>query len=158
MSPTAVLLLAFAIGVVAGLRPLTAPTLVAWAAHLGWLQLHGTRLSFMSSIVTACIFTVLALGEFVADQRPSTPARTAPVGLTARILLGGLSGACLAVAAGQSLVVGSALGAAGGVVGAFAGYHVRTGLVRVLEVRDLVIALAEDAFAIAAALLIVTRL
>jgi uncharacterized membrane protein len=157
MTPTIVLLLAFAIGVVTGLRSLTAPALVAWGAHLGWLPLHGTRLSFMSSIITAGIFTALALGEFVADQRPSTPARTAPVGLIARILLGGLSGACLAVAAGQTPLVGSALGAAGGVVGAFAGYQVRTGLVRALGVRDLVIALAEDVFAIAAALFIVTR-
>jgi uncharacterized membrane protein len=157
MTPTVILLLAFAIGVVAGLRSLTAPAVVAWAAHLGWLQLHGTRLSFMASAITVGIFTVLALGEFYADQLPSTPARTAPVGLIARILTGGLSGAAIAVAGGQTLKVGAVLGALGGVAGAFAGFQARTGLVRALKVRDLVIALAEDVFAIAAGLFIVTR-
>jgi uncharacterized membrane protein len=157
MTPMIVLLLAFAIGVVAGLRSLTAPAVVAWAAHLGCLQLHGTQLSFMASAITVGIFTVLALGEFYADQLPSTPARTAPVGLIARILTGALSGASLALAGGQTLAIGAALGAVGGIVGAFAGYQVRTGLVKALKVRDLVIALAEDAFASAAGLFLVTR-
>ena len=35
-------LLVFSIGVVAGLRSLTAPAVVAWAAYLGWLNLHGS--------------------------------------------------------------------------------------------------------------------
>ena len=32
----------FSIGVIAGLRSLTAPALVSWAAHLGWLDLRGS--------------------------------------------------------------------------------------------------------------------
>jgi len=40
MTPSQVLLLAFLIGVVAGLRSLTAPAVVAWAAHRNWLNLH----------------------------------------------------------------------------------------------------------------------
>jgi len=43
------------------------------------------------------------------------------------------------------------------VVGAFAGYHARTGLVRALKVRDLPIALLEDAIAIGGAIFIVSR-
>ena len=35
--------LAVGIGIVAGLRSLTAPALVSWAAHLGWLDLHGSK-------------------------------------------------------------------------------------------------------------------
>jgi uncharacterized membrane protein len=31
----------FSIGIIAGLRSLTAPTVVSWAAHLGWLNLSG---------------------------------------------------------------------------------------------------------------------
>ena len=38
---------AFLIGVVAGLRALTAPAAVSWAAHLGWLKLEGTWLAFL---------------------------------------------------------------------------------------------------------------
>jgi uncharacterized membrane protein len=158
MSPSYVLLLAFAIGVVAGLRSLTAPAVVAWAAHRGWLNLHNTSLSFMGSTAAVAIFTILALVELVADQLPSTPARTKPPGLIARIVLGGLSGAAVALAGGQSAAVGCVLGAVGGVVGAFAGYQVRTGLVRALKVPDLVIAVLEDLVAVAGALFVVTRL
>ncbi len=50
MNPSQVLLLAFLIGVVAGLRSLTAPAVVAWAAHRNWLNLHDTPLSFMGRL------------------------------------------------------------------------------------------------------------
>jgi uncharacterized membrane protein len=157
MAPSYVLLLAFGIGLIAGLRSLTAPAVVAWAAHRGWLNLHGTSLSFMGSTAAVAIFTILGVVELVADQLPSTPARTKLTGLTARILLGGLSGASIALAAGQSAALGACLGAAGGVVGAFVGYQLRTGLVRALKVPDFVIAVLEDLVAIAGALFFVTR-
>ncbi len=157
MTPSHVLLLAFGIGLIAGLRSLTAPAVVAWAAHRGWLNLQGSSLSFMGSTAAVAAFTILALVELVADQLPSTPARTKPPGLIARILLGGLSDAAVALAGGQSAAVGCGLGAVGGVVGAFAGYRVRTWLVRALKVPDFVIAVIEDLVAVAGALLIVTR-
>jgi uncharacterized membrane protein len=47
MSSSEVLLLAFLIGVIAGLRSLTAPAVVAYGAHKGWLNLTGTRLAWM---------------------------------------------------------------------------------------------------------------
>src|SRR6201985_817501 len=74
-----VFLFVFLIGVVTGLRSLTGPAVTSWAAHLGWLSLIGTPMYFMSSIITVTIFTLLAVVELVADQLPSTPARTAPV-------------------------------------------------------------------------------
>ena len=157
MATSYVLLLAFAIGVIAGLRSLTAPAAVAWAARCGWLSLHGTSLSFLGSTAAVSTFTILALVELVADQLPSTPARTKPPGLIARILLGGLSGAAVALAGRQSAAVGCTLGALGGVVGAFAGYQLRTGLVRALKVPDSVIAVLEDLVAVAGALFILTR-
>src|SRR5882757_9953446 len=124
MSPSQVLLLAFLIGVVAGLRSLTAPAVVAWAAHRNWLNLQGTPLAFMGSTTALVIFVVLAIGELIADQLPNTPSRTKPPGLIARIILGGLSGAAVAAAGAQSLGVGGILGAAGGIAGAFGGYQV----------------------------------
>jgi uncharacterized membrane protein len=157
MDPTHVLLLAFSIGVICGLRALTAPACVAWSAHLGWIHLQNTPLGFMGSIATVTIFTLGAALELVADQLPSTPSRLKPPGMIARIAFGALSGATIALVGGQSLAVGASLGAAGGVIGAFAGYEVRTRLVKALNVRDLVIALLEDAVAIAGGLLIVSR-
>ncbi len=151
-----VLLLAFLIGGIAGLRALTAPAAVAWAA-CGRGILTNTPFHFMGSRVAAIIFTVLALLELVNDQRPSTPSRLAPAGLITRIVTGGLSGACLAAADAQSIALGAVLGAVGGVVGAFVGYHARRGLVQALKTRDLPIALLEDAVAIVGAIFIVSR-
>jgi uncharacterized membrane protein len=151
------LLLAFAIGVVAGLRSLTAPAVVAWAAHLGWLNLHGSPLAFMGSAWAVGIFTLLALVELVADQLPTTPARTAAVGLTARIVMGALTGACLGVAGGASLLLCALLGAIGGIAGAFGGYQARVGLVRALGVPDFVVAVLEDLVAIGLGLIIASR-
>jgi uncharacterized membrane protein len=157
MAPALVLLLAFLIGVVSGLRSLTAPAVVAWAAHLGWIHLDQTILRFMDSTAAIAVFTLLALVELIADQLPSTPSRTAPPGLIARIVLGALCGAAVAVAGAQSIAIGAVLGAAGGVAGAFGGYQVRTRLVKALKVPDFVIACLEDAVAICAGLFIVAR-
>jgi uncharacterized membrane protein len=155
MNP-AYVLLAFLIGVVAGLRSATAPAVVAWAANRHWIDLHTSPLAFMGSTAAVVIFTVFALVELVADQLPSTPSRTQPPGLIARIVLGGLSGAAIATSGSQSVAIGAVLGIAGGIAGAFGGYQARTRLVRALRVPDLVIACLEDAVAIGGALLIVS--
>jgi uncharacterized membrane protein len=158
MDPFRILLSALLIGGVAGLRSLTAPAAVAWAAHLQWLDLRNTPVALMGSTGAVVIFTLLALLELVADKLPSTPARTAPPGLIGRIVFGGLSGACLAASGMASIAVGAFLGAAGGVAGAFGGYQARTRLGRALKVPDTVIACLEDAAAIGAGLFIVSRL
>lgn len=157
MSPTVVLLLAFLIGVVAGLRSLTAPAVVACAAQLGWINLNHTPLRFMGNADAMVIFTVFAIVELGADKLPRAPSRTAPPGLIARIGFGGLSGASLSVAGGQSIAMGALLGAIGGICGAFGGYQARTGLVRALKVPDFVIATLEDALAIGSAFFIASR-
>jgi uncharacterized membrane protein len=157
MTPSQVLLLAFLIGVVSGLRSVTAPAVVAWGAHLNWLNLRNTALSFMASTAAVVIFSLLALVELISDKLPSTPSRTEPVGLIARVLLGGLSGAGVALSGAQSMVLGALLGAVGGVAGAFAGHEARTRLVKALKVPDFVIALLGDAVAIGGGLLIVSR-
>jgi len=156
MNANYVFALAVGIGIVAGLRSLTAPAAVSWAAYLGWLQLDASPLAFMGSGVAVAVFSLLAIVEFVTDQLPTTPSRTAAVPLTARIVMGGLSGACLCVAGGQSLVAGAVLGGIGGVLGAFAGYQARTRLVRGLGVKDVFIAIPEDLVAIGFAYLLVS--
>lgn len=152
------LLLAFGIGVVAGLRSLTAPAVVAWAARLGWINLDNSPLAFMGSKWTVVIFTVLAVVEFIGDQLPSTPPRTGAVGLSARIVTGALTGAGLAVAGNTGLWWGSIAGILGAVAGAYGGYQARVWLVRSLRVPDFVIALPEDAVAIGLGLFLASRL
>jgi uncharacterized membrane protein len=157
MNATFVLFLAFAIGIVSGIRSLTAPAVTAWAAHRNWLNLAGSHLVFMGSTAAVAIFTVLAIVELVLDKLPSTPSRTAPTGLIARFVCGALSGSCVCVSAGQSHAYGAILGAAGGIAGAFAGHQWRAGLVKSLKAPDFVIALVEDAIAIGGGLFIVSR-
>ena len=157
MNPSQVLVLAFLIGVIAGLRAMTAPAVVAWAANRHWLNPHSSPLAFVGSTAAVAIFAVLALGELVVDKLPSTPNRTKLLGLIGRSVTGGLSGAAVAASRTQSIALGAVLGVVGGIVGAFAGYEVRTRLVRALKVPDFVIALLEDAVAIAGGLLIVSR-
>lgn len=176
MNPPQVLAPLF-IGLITGLRSLTTPAAVAWAAHLGWIHLQATPLSFMGSTAAVAIFTILAVGELIADKLPFTPSRTGWLGLGGRFTMGGLTGACLAAAAGaagampdasvaasaafasgsQAIWIGAVVGAAGGIAGAFAGYYARTGAVRALKCPDYVVALAEDAVAVGASLFIVTR-
>lgn len=92
MNSSLVFLLAFAIGLVTGLRSLTGPALVCWAAHLGWLNLEGSRVEFMQSTLATYGFSALALGELVADKLPFIPSRTSPGPLFGRVVLGALSG------------------------------------------------------------------
>jgi uncharacterized membrane protein len=151
------LLLAVGIGVVAGLRSMSAPAIVAWAAHLGWIHLSGSHLAFMGSAWAVGIFTLGALAEFVADQLPTTPARTTAVPLAARIVMGLLTGACLGTAGSSSLWLGALTGAIGAIAGAFGGYRVRVGLVRTLQAPDFAIAIPEDLIAIGLGLFLVCR-
>ena len=151
------LALALGIGIVAGLRSLTAPAAVAWAAHLGWLDLQGSRLAFMASTVAVAVFSLLAIGELIGDKLPKTPRRTAIAPLLARIFAGALCGACLGVATNRSLLTAGLLGGIGGVIGAFAGYEIRRRLVSQLHLRDLVVAVCEDVIAIGLAFFIVSR-
>jgi uncharacterized membrane protein len=155
MSPTCVFALALGIGIVAGLRALTAPAVVSWAAHLGCLNLHGTPLAFMGSSVAVGIFSLAAIGEYVNDVLPKTPSRTSPGPLIARMVTGGLSGAGLCASAGQSLLFGTVLGGTGAVVGTFGGYQVRTRLVRALKVKDIFVAIPEDLVAVGLACFLV---
>jgi uncharacterized membrane protein len=149
-------LLALTIGFVAGLRSMTAPAAVSWAACYGGLNLQGTPLQFLSSSLAVAIFSLAALAEYVADKLPRTPNRTSAGPLIARILLGALSGAGLGAAHGGMLLAGAIVGGLGAVLGTYVGYHVRRRLVHGAGVNDIVVAVGEDAAAILLAYLVVT--
>ena len=100
MNVTAAFVLPLLIGVIAGLRAMTAPAAVSLAARAGWLDLSATPLAFLGYAYTPWIFTVLALGELVTDQLPTTPSRTVPIQFGTRILMGGLTGGAIGASAG----------------------------------------------------------
>jgi uncharacterized membrane protein len=150
-------LLAFLIGVIAGLRAMTAPAVVSWAARLGWLHLENTGLAFMGAAITPYIVSALAIGELINDKLPKTPSRKAPVPFAARVVMGAFCGGALALPS-QGLIGGIVAGALGAVAGTLGGYEVRSRLVRAIGGKNLPIALLEDAVAICGGLLIVSRL
>ena len=148
---------AFLIGVIAGLRSMTAPAAVSWAARLGWLHLENTWLAFLGSAATPYILTVLAIGELIADKLPKTPSRKAPPGFMGRVVSGAVCGAALG-ATSQALIGGLLAGVLGAVAGTLGGYEFRARLVRATGGKDLPIALLEDAIAIGGAVLIVVMI
>ncbi|NWJ25510.1 DUF4126 family protein [Rhizobium sp. RM] len=149
-------LLALLIGVIAGLRAMTAPAAIAWAAWLGWLDLSGSWLAFMGSVWAVGIFTILAAVELVTDQLPSTPSRKVPQQFGARILMGALTGAAIGVPSGN-WIVGLIAGIVGAVIGTYGGAAARGKLAASFG-KDPPAAFIEDAVAIIGAYLIVSSL
>jgi uncharacterized membrane protein len=157
MTPAIALVLMFAIGMIAGLRALTAPAVVCWAAHLGWLNLQNSHLAWVGSTAAVAIFSILALAEIINDKLPATGSRLAPPSLVIRSITGAFAASALAIAAGQSLLIGILLGVVGALAGSFVGYHLRHQIVAGLKIPDFPVALLEDAIAIGCGLLIVSR-
>ncbi len=152
-----ILTLSLAIGLVVGLRSMLGPAVVSWAAYLGILPLADTSLSFVSSPISVAVFSLLAVGELIADKLPFIPSRTEPGPLVVRILSGGFCAVCLALSARQSVAIPAVAGAIGAVVAAFAGYRIRKHLVMRRGWRDFLVALPEDLIALALACFIVSR-
>jgi uncharacterized membrane protein len=144
--------LALLIGVVAGMRAMTAPAAVSWAARLGPLDLSGTWLAFLGAAWTPWILTAVAGAELISDQLPSTPSRTVPVQFGTRLVMGAICGAAI-TAAGGSMLPGAIAGAVGAVAGTLGGRAVRARLAARLG-SDRPAALVEDALAIGGALVI----
>ena len=146
-------ILALLIGVIAGLRAMTAPAAVAWGSYLGWLPVTGTWASFMGHWIAVGIFTILAIVELVADQLPSTPSCKVPPQFGTRIVVGAFCGAVIGATAGAT-IGGLVAGAIGAVIGTLGGAEVR-GRLSVAFGKDPPAAFIEDAVAIIGGLLIV---
>jgi uncharacterized membrane protein len=150
-----ILVFALLIGIIAGLRAMTAPAAVSLAAYLGWIDLSATPLAFLGYQWTPWIFGVLAIAELISDQLPSTPSRKVPLQFGTRIVMGALAGAAVG-ALGGMLVGGIVAGVIGAVIGTYGGAAARGRLAAVFG-RDLPAALIEDLVAVGGALLIVAN-
>lgn len=149
-------LLALLIGVIAGLRAMTAPAAISWAAHLGWLPLQGTALAWLGAAATPWIFTGLAVLELVGDQLPKTPSRKVPAQFITRLISGGLCGAAVGMTGGL-WIGGLIAGLVGAVIGTLGGAEVRGRLAKLLG-QDLPAGLLEDVIAVGGAVMIVLAL
>jgi uncharacterized membrane protein len=134
-----VMVLAFGLGFVSGLRTLTAPA-AAMLARGG---------------VVGYILAAGALGEYFVDALPGTGARTAFPSVIVRSLSGAFVGWTIATMHGGSHVVGVLAGIVGSLVGTYGGKAAR--LAAIARIGAIPAALTEDAVAIGLAAFLVTR-
>jgi len=138
--------LAIGIGTVAGLRPMTAPAIIAWAAKRRWIHLGSSPFATIISTKASRTITELAISELIADKLPFTASRLNAGPLASRIASGAICGAAVCGAVKRPLAAGALLGGLGAVAGALAGYHLRKRLSR--EMPDFKVALLEDTLAV----------
>lgn len=153
MTHALILLLALLIGVIAGLRALTAPAVVAWGAALGWIDLDGKWSEWMAHPITVAVLTIFLLVELVTDQLPSTPSRKTAVQFITRLVMGAFAGAVIGSAYFHTF---SALGAGmvGAVLGTLAGAAARQRFADVRQGQDRPGAILEDVIAVGGGFLI----
>ncbi len=144
------------LGVVTGMRTMTAIAAVCWAAWLSWLPETGWAL-WTTYLISALVFTGFALGEYVGDTLPNTPSRKAPGPAAARLVFGALVGALGAKAISEPIAGGVLAGVIGTVIGTWGGFAVRKKGAQLIG-HDLPVALAESAFASALAVAAVWEL
>jgi uncharacterized membrane protein len=136
------------LGFVTGLRAMTAIAVVCWFGYIGHLPVHHSWAHWTTLLPSTIVFTIFAFGEYIGDKLPKTPPRTAPVGLIARLVFGGLVGAIAATALKGAPIEGILLGALGALLGTFIGYHIRKDIVDRTQLPDWVVAVCEDSLAI----------
>ncbi len=124
MTLVLVLILALLIGVVAGLRAMTAPAVVAWAAAFGWIDVDGKWSEWIAHPVTITVLTIFLLGELVTDQLPNTPSRKVAQQFITRLVTGGFAGAVIGSAFFHTFSAAGA-GIVGAVIGTLAGAELR---------------------------------
>jgi uncharacterized membrane protein len=75
---------------------MTPIAVVCWFAWLALFPVHGTWASWSGNLFAVIVFSLMALGEYVADTLPKTPNRTAPGPAISRVVFAGLVGAITA--------------------------------------------------------------
>jgi uncharacterized membrane protein len=136
-----ILLLAFLLGIVSGLRTFTAPAVL-------WIMRHKG--------LWAYVLAAAALFEYFYDVHPKAPPRTCTSNVVARLLSGAFVGWWAAVAAGALPASGAIAGGIGALVGAYGSLPLRRRAI--VTIGNVASGLLEDIVAIAVAVAIVARL
>jgi uncharacterized membrane protein len=134
------LLMAFLLGVVSGLRAFTAPAML-------WIVRHGGTWAY--------ILLAGAILEFFFDVHPRAPRRTRSMGLVTRLISGAFVGWWVAIAVAKP-VAGMVAGIAGALVGAYGGLALRTRAAMLIGNEGA--GLLEDSVAVVLALVVVSQL
>lgn len=130
-----------AIGIVAGMRSMSAPLFASIYARDA---LPGSRLGLLGAPSTARTLKALAASELIADKLP-IGARIAAGPLLARVASGAVSGALICAADSRRPEIGALLGGLAALAGTFGFYHLRKRIGRSAAVPDRALGVAEDA-------------
>jgi uncharacterized membrane protein len=150
---------AFLLGIVAGMRSMMAPAVLALTLSRRPEYVPNTAPAHWFALVPiAVILVISALGELVADKLPRTPNRTALGPFVVRLASGAITGAALVQIGGVNAWAGAACGAVGAIVGTFGMFHARRFAGRVTGIRDPYIGAVEDVVAIAIAASVAAQL
>lgn len=146
--PRATYLLAAALGGLAGIRSLLAPTIASNTLARHPDRRHGALVSVLSGPRTAQTLTGLMISELLIDKLPRLPDRTMPSLLAVRASGGATAGAAVCAHRGHNAGVGAAIGALAAVAAAFAGLYLRQAAAKRAHVPQQLPGLIEDAAAL----------
>lgn len=152
-----VLLVAFLLGGLTGLRAFLPLTVLVWMLHLAHVRILGSPLYFLHKWTPIIVLTILAVAELILDKLPFTPSRLRLPSLIGRVILGAISGVVCGQVWGASWQTSAAAGLVGALAGAWIGHEMRRHWVHGLDWHDLPVALIEDAVAIGGSILIISR-
>ena len=144
---------AILMGIVAGMRSMTAPALVS--EHLTRHkseELADSAFRLMGDNRVAGVLKIAAAGELIADKLPFVPARIEPGPLAGRVASGALCGATLCAAEGERAGVGAIYGGLSALASSYAFYYLRRKLGETKIVPDATLAVCEDATAVSVGL------
>lgn len=138
--------LATGMGAVAGLRPMVAPAIVAYAAERRWIHLGNPLFAIAISGKASQRIIELAVGEVIVDKLPFTSSRLNAGPLASRIASGALCGAAVCAALRRPPTKGALLGGLAATASALVSQHIRKNLGR--RMPDFAAGLLEDALAV----------
>jgi uncharacterized membrane protein len=138
--------LAIGVGIVAGLRPMTALALISWSQRRGWIRPGVSPFAKIVSGGSSRRMAELVISELIADKLPFTRSRLTAAPLASRVAAGAISGAVINGTVESLPVEGAVLGGIGGFAGAITGYCIRQRLNR--SMPDVAVAFLEDALAV----------
>ncbi len=136
---------ALGLGVMAGMRSMSAP---AWVAHYFATKgprLRKTSLPLFTRTAARRAFNAMTAGEVIADKLPWIPARINAIPLAGRALSGALAGVSIAGPARRTRWRLGVLGAAGAVASSYGIYSLRQKAVKKWRVPGVAAGFIEDA-------------
>lgn len=141
---------AVCLGIIAGMRSMSAPALVSnkMAREQSPLIVN-SPFKLLAAPKAANALKMLAAGEMIADKTSVIPNRISPFPLVARALSGAVCGASLCASEGTRADLGGVVGGLTAIASTYGFYHLRRRLGEDAGLPDTLLGLAEDAIVVA---------